>query len=84
MDYGVLFFPVVNVVTHLVKTKVAPAVPTWVLPFLNMGLGIGFAYLGSKLGVPGMFDPTTVTIDGVAMGGLASAGHNVAKNVRAK
>lgn len=78
-----LFFPLVNLATHTLKT-IAPQIPPALLPLVNLGLGIAIAALAGYLGLdPGgaiAADPTHGLLVGTAIAGSATIAHNVAKH----
>ena len=54
---------------------IAPKIPGWLVPFINLGIGAGIG-LAQSHGVPTGIDPTTV----LATSGLAALTHNAIKN----
>src|SRR5688572_10498111 len=45
----------------------------WILPFYNIGVGIGLSFLADQTGIQVPLDPVTM---GLLSGGLASAGYD--------
>lgn len=54
---------------------IAPKIPAWLVPFINLGISAGIG-LAQAHGVPTGIDPTQVA----ATAGLAALTHNVIKN----
>ena len=80
MNWTMLLFPIINMATGVLKSKMN--VPSWLLPFVNMGFGAGTAYLCQRFGICPPETSGAILTNGVVMGTMASAAFSTLKNYK--